>query len=240
MSVADNVGYGLRISKVPRQERERRTTEALEMVRLPNLGGRMPAQLSGGQRQRVALARAIVNRPQGAAARRAARRARPQAPPGDAGRAQADPAGGRDHVRLRDARPGGGAHDERPPGRVQPRPDRADRRARRGLRAPAERVHRGLRRRLERARARRPAVHDPAGEDPPAGRSRATASTPRPAWCGTSPMSAWSRAISSTSSTAASCRSCGRTLRPRRRRPSSEQGRRVIGGLERGAHVRDP
>jgi putative spermidine/putrescine transport system ATP-binding protein len=64
LSVADNVGYGLRISKVPRQERERRTTEALEMVRLPSLGGRMPAQLSGGQRQRVALARAIVNRPQ--------------------------------------------------------------------------------------------------------------------------------------------------------------------------------
>jgi putative spermidine/putrescine transport system ATP-binding protein len=64
LSVADNVGYGLRIRKVPRQERERRTTEALEMVRLPSLGGRMPAQLSGGQRQRVALARAIVNRPQ--------------------------------------------------------------------------------------------------------------------------------------------------------------------------------
>jgi putative spermidine/putrescine transport system ATP-binding protein len=64
LSVADNVAYGLRIRKVPRQERERRTTEALEMVRLPSLGGRMPAQLSGGQRQRVALARAIVNRPQ--------------------------------------------------------------------------------------------------------------------------------------------------------------------------------
>jgi putative spermidine/putrescine transport system ATP-binding protein len=63
LSVADNVGYGLRIRKVPRQERERRTTEALEMVRLPTLGARMPAQLSGGQRQRVALARAIVNRP---------------------------------------------------------------------------------------------------------------------------------------------------------------------------------
>jgi putative spermidine/putrescine transport system ATP-binding protein len=49
---------------VPRAERLRRTEEALEMVRLPSLGGRRPAQLSGGQRQRVALARAIVNRPQ--------------------------------------------------------------------------------------------------------------------------------------------------------------------------------
>jgi putative spermidine/putrescine transport system ATP-binding protein len=52
------------VRKVPRAERLRRTEEALEMVRLPSLGGRRPAQLSGGQRQRVALARAIVNRPQ--------------------------------------------------------------------------------------------------------------------------------------------------------------------------------
>jgi putative spermidine/putrescine transport system ATP-binding protein len=64
MSVADNVAYGLRIRKVPKSERTRRVAEALEMVRLPDLGGRRPAQLSGGQRQRVALARAIVNRPQ--------------------------------------------------------------------------------------------------------------------------------------------------------------------------------
>jgi putative spermidine/putrescine transport system ATP-binding protein len=64
LSVADNVGYGLRVRKVPREERRRRVGEALEMVRLPGLGGRRPGQLSGGQRQRVALARAIVNRPQ--------------------------------------------------------------------------------------------------------------------------------------------------------------------------------
>jgi putative spermidine/putrescine transport system ATP-binding protein len=64
LSVADNVAYGLRVRKVPREERQRRVDEALEMVRLPGLGGRRPAQLSGGQRQRVALARAIVNRPQ--------------------------------------------------------------------------------------------------------------------------------------------------------------------------------
>jgi putative spermidine/putrescine transport system ATP-binding protein len=64
MTVGDNVAYGMRISKVAKAERERRTTEALEMVRLPGLSRRKPAQLSGGQRQRVALARAIVNRPQ--------------------------------------------------------------------------------------------------------------------------------------------------------------------------------
>ncbi|MGH3103833.1 MAG: ABC transporter ATP-binding protein [Gaiellaceae bacterium] len=64
MSVAQNVEYGLRIKKVPRGERRRRVGDALEMVRLGELGSRRPSQLSGGQRQRVALARAIVNRPQ--------------------------------------------------------------------------------------------------------------------------------------------------------------------------------
>ena len=63
MSVAENVGYGLRIRKVPPAERARRVGEALEMVRLPGVGARRPSQLSGGQRQRVALARALVNRP---------------------------------------------------------------------------------------------------------------------------------------------------------------------------------
>ena len=63
------------------------------------------------------------------AARRAARRPRPQAPRGDADRAQADPARGRDHVHLRDPRPGRGADDERPHRRDEPRPGRADRHA---------------------------------------------------------------------------------------------------------------
>ena len=63
LSVEDNVAYGLRVKKVPKPERRTRVGEALEMVRLPSLGGRKPSQLSGGQRQRVALARAIVNRP---------------------------------------------------------------------------------------------------------------------------------------------------------------------------------
>ena len=63
MSVADNVGYGLRVRKVGRAERASRTQEALDGVRLGHLGDRRPAQRSGGQRQRVALARARVNRP---------------------------------------------------------------------------------------------------------------------------------------------------------------------------------
>jgi len=63
MSVSENVEYGLRVKKVSRAERERRATEALDMVRLSGYGSRKPGELSGGQRQRIALARAIVNRP---------------------------------------------------------------------------------------------------------------------------------------------------------------------------------
>jgi putative spermidine/putrescine transport system ATP-binding protein len=63
MTVQENVEYGLRVKKVPRQDRERRAEEALAMVQLSGFEDRKPAQLSGGQRQRVALARALVNRP---------------------------------------------------------------------------------------------------------------------------------------------------------------------------------
>jgi putative spermidine/putrescine transport system ATP-binding protein len=63
MSVGDNVGYGLMVRKVGRDERDRRVADALRMVRLDRFERRRPSQLSGGQRQRVALARALVNRP---------------------------------------------------------------------------------------------------------------------------------------------------------------------------------
>jgi putative spermidine/putrescine transport system ATP-binding protein len=64
MTVGQNIEYGLRVRRVPKAERRDQVGRALEMVRLPGLGSRKPAQLSGGQRQRVALARAIVNEPQ--------------------------------------------------------------------------------------------------------------------------------------------------------------------------------
>jgi putative spermidine/putrescine transport system ATP-binding protein len=63
MSVAENVGYGLMVRKVPRLQRTERVADALRMVRLEGFDARRPSQLSGGQRQRVALARALVNRP---------------------------------------------------------------------------------------------------------------------------------------------------------------------------------
>ena len=155
LDVAENIAFGLRRRKVPKPEIEQRVSEALDLVSLGHRAKDRPAQLSGGMRQRVALARALVNRPVAAAARRAARRARPQAAQADAGRAQADPARGRHHVHLRDARPGGGARDVRPDRRHARRRGRAARRARGDLRAPGEGVRGRLHRHLEPAAGRR-------------------------------------------------------------------------------------
>jgi spermidine/putrescine transport system ATP-binding protein len=63
MSVAANVGFGLKMQKVDKAEITRRVDEAIELVRLGGMEQRRPSQLSGGQQQRVALARALVNRP---------------------------------------------------------------------------------------------------------------------------------------------------------------------------------
>ncbi|MFA0776364.1 MAG: hypothetical protein PVTTEEND_000078, partial [Candidatus Fervidibacter sp.] len=63
MTVWDNVAYGLRLRKLPRDETERRVREALKLVRLEGFERRYPSQLSGGQQQRVALARAIAVHP---------------------------------------------------------------------------------------------------------------------------------------------------------------------------------
>ncbi len=63
MTVFDNVAYGLRIRRVPRDEVRERVEEVLALVGLEGLGDRYPHQLSGGQQQRVALARAIVINP---------------------------------------------------------------------------------------------------------------------------------------------------------------------------------
>ena len=130
MTVGDNVGYGLVVRKVPRAERVERVSRrrcgwsasrATTSQAQPAVGRAAPAR-----RPRARAGQPAAR----AAARRAARGARPQAPRGDADRAQGHPAAGRDHVHLRDPRPGGGAHDERPAGGLQQRPDRAGRCAR--------------------------------------------------------------------------------------------------------------
>src|SRR3954462_1727497 len=63
MTVGENVAYGLMIKQAPKAERRKRAEEMLELVRLPGLAARRPAQLSGGESQRVALARALVPPP---------------------------------------------------------------------------------------------------------------------------------------------------------------------------------
>ena len=63
MSVADNVGFGLRMRKVPRDQIAAQVAEMLALVHLPDLGARKPSELSGGQQQRVALARALIVKP---------------------------------------------------------------------------------------------------------------------------------------------------------------------------------
>jgi multiple sugar transport system ATP-binding protein len=63
MSVRDNLAFGLKLRKVPKDEIERRVAEAARTTELTTLLDRKPKQLSGGQRQRVALGRAIVREP---------------------------------------------------------------------------------------------------------------------------------------------------------------------------------
>ncbi|OLL28291.1 Fe3+/spermidine/putrescine ABC transporter ATP-binding protein [Burkholderia sp. SRS-W-2-2016] len=63
MTIAENVAFPLSVRNVSRSEQKKRVMRALEMVELPHLAARRPAQLSGGQQQRVALARALVFEP---------------------------------------------------------------------------------------------------------------------------------------------------------------------------------
>ena len=64
MNVFDNVAFGLRNRKLPKDEIERKVNSILKVVKIDHLKDRMPANLSGGQQQRVALARAIVIEPE--------------------------------------------------------------------------------------------------------------------------------------------------------------------------------
>ena len=63
MSVADNVGFGLKMRKIDKNEIDQRVKDMLALVKLPDLGSRKPSELSGGQQQRVALARALIVQP---------------------------------------------------------------------------------------------------------------------------------------------------------------------------------
>ena len=63
LSVFENVAYGLRVSKAPKMQIQKRVEEALDLVQMTKFARQSPSRISGGQQQRVALARALVNRP---------------------------------------------------------------------------------------------------------------------------------------------------------------------------------
>lgn len=63
MNVAENIGYGLKLKKVPKSEIRKKVCQMLELVQLEGYEKRKPSELSGGQKQRVAIARALVNNP---------------------------------------------------------------------------------------------------------------------------------------------------------------------------------
>jgi putative spermidine/putrescine transport system ATP-binding protein len=63
LTVAQNIGFGLKVAGMAKAEANARVAEMLEMIKLPQFGDRYPYQLSGGQQQRIALARALAPRP---------------------------------------------------------------------------------------------------------------------------------------------------------------------------------
>ena len=149
MSVAENVAYGLQQRRTPKSEIREQVAEALDLVQMRTLR-RPQAHAALGRPAAARRARPRAREPPlGAAARRAARRARPAAARRDAARAEAAAVAPRHHVRVRHARPGRGALDERPHRDHARRPHRAARRRRHRVRPARLRVRRGVRRPAE-------------------------------------------------------------------------------------------
>ena len=190
----------------------RRVAEALALVELSGYEARLPRQLSGGQQQRVALARAVVFEPRPAAARRALRRARPQAARGDAARGAAAAAAPAHHHALHHPRPGGGADPLRPHRGDERRPDRAGRHAGGGLRAAGDALRRRFRRGVQPARRRVAERRRGGGPRPRARRARRPGRAARRA------------GHAAAAPRGAAARRCGGGPRQRRRRDGGRDG----------------
>ncbi len=192
LSVRDNVAFGLRRKKVA-EGRDQAAGGGGARAGRPRGRDQPPAQPALRRPAAARRSRPGARQPaQGAAARRAARRPRPEAPQGAAARAEGHPARRRHHVRLRDARPGGGADDVRPDRGHVERGRRAGGHARERVRAPQHHVRRRVHRGLQpdagnRHRRERRPRHDQARHRARGGgrrrRDRRAASAATP-WCG--------------------------------------------------------
>ncbi len=105
MTVRENMGFALKLAKVPQEEIDRKVDEAARILDIEQHLDRKPANLSGGQRQRVAMGRAIVRDPKRVPDGRAAVEPRRQAARADADRGRPDPASAADDDDLRHPRP---------------------------------------------------------------------------------------------------------------------------------------
>ena len=146
MSVFDNMAFGLKLQKVPKQEIDKRVREAARILGLDELLNRKPRALSGGQRQRVAMGRAIVRHPQAFLMDEPLSNLDAKLRVQMRSEIARHPARPRRHHHLRDPRPGRG-HDDGRPGRRDPQGRApAGRHAADVLRAPGQPVRRRVHR----------------------------------------------------------------------------------------------
>jgi sulfate transport system ATP-binding protein len=143
MTVFENIAFGLRVRKWKQPAIDHRVNELLRLIQLEGLGNQVPSQLSGGQRQRVALARALaaapkvllLDEPLGALDAKVRQELRQWL---------RRPRRDRRHERAADARPGRSVRGGRHGRGDEPRPRRAGRQSRGGVRASGERLRDGL------------------------------------------------------------------------------------------------